>query len=461
MRHGSAGGQGWASSSATKTCGDLGGAMNWEQWYRLRHAARTSLVLWPTLSLVAALLCAPAVRWLDRETGWELFHFSPEGARAVLQALAGSLLTFIVFVLSAMLIVVQLASGQLTPRVIAIVFAKPQMKVVLGMLTFTFVYTLSALGRINGRVPDLHVSVAILLNLACIGGFFFFVQKLSEGLRPTSVMRDVAERGQRVIEAVYPVAYVPGRAEETVRGLLPRAPVEVVESTLSSGMIMAISMADVVHLAREADAVLELVPQVGDFIASGDPLFHISGAKRPVSPDALRGCVAIGAERTLEQDPRFAFRILVDVANKALSPGINDPTTAVLALDQIHHLLLCLGRRQLDDGQAHDSDGALRLVYGTPGWSDYVMLAVSEIRQYGAGSLQVDRRLRALLNHLIEVLPEARRPPLREELRLLGNAVQRGFHDEEDCKRAAIDDYQGVGGSGGERTPDAERSPTA
>jgi uncharacterized membrane protein len=266
LRHGSAGGQGWASSSATKTCGDLGGAMNWEQWYRLRHAARTSLVLWPTLSLVAALLCAPAVRWLDRETGWELFHFSPEGARAVLQALAGSLLTFIVFVLSAMLIVVQLASGQLTPRVIAIVFAKPQMKVVLGMLTFTFVYTLSALGRINGRVPDLHVSVAILLNLACIGGFFFFVQKLSEGLRPTSVMRDVAERGQRVIEAVYPVAYVPGRAEETVRGLLPRAPVEVVESTLSSGMIMAISMADVVHLAREADAVLELVPQVGPFL---------------------------------------------------------------------------------------------------------------------------------------------------------------------------------------------------
>ena len=89
----------------------------------------------------------------------------------------------------------------------------------------------------------------------------------------------------------------------------------------------------------------------------------------------------------------------------------------------------------------------LRLVYVTPAWSDYVLMAVSEIRQYGAGSLQVDRRLRALLNHLTDVLPDERRPPLREELRLLDCSVQRGFRDEEDTKRAGVDDYQGVGGN--------------
>jgi uncharacterized membrane protein len=421
--------------------------VTWEQRYRLRLAARTSLVPWAVLSLAAALVCAPAVRWLDRETGWTVFGFSPDGARAVLGALTGSMLTFIVFVLSATLIVVQLASGQLTPRVIAIVFARPWVKITLGVFTFTYAYTLSALGRVEGRVPDLHVGVAVVLNLTCIVVFFLFVQRLSGGLRPSTMMRLVADRGRGVIEQVYPVGYDPERPDQATTGLLTASPTEAVVSAGRSGVVMAFSVTDLVRLARDADAVVKLIPQVGDFVAAGDPLFRISGGTRPPSPGALRGCVAVGAERTLEQDPRFAFRILVDIANRALSPAVNDPTTAVLALDQIDTLLLCLGRRRLDEGAAHDPDGKPRLAYGTPDWPDYVTLAVSEIRHYGAGSLQVDRRLRAMLEHLIRELPEARRPPLEEELALLGSAVRRRFRDEEDRKRAGVADYQGVGGS--------------
>jgi uncharacterized membrane protein len=220
-----------------------------------------------------------------------------------------------------------------------------------------------------------------------------------------------------------------------------------VEFAGRSGVVLAFSESELVRIAREADATVELVPQVGDYVAGGDPLFRVSGGTRPVSAAALRGCVAVGGERTVEQDPRFAFRILVDVALRALSPAVNDPTTAVLALDQIHHLLLCLGRRHLGDGQVRDRDGKLRLVYGTPDWPDYVTLAVAEVRHYGGESLQVDRRLRAMLEHLIEALPESRRPPLREELTLLGSAVERRFQDEVDRKRAGVADYQGVGGS--------------
>jgi uncharacterized membrane protein len=213
-----------------------------------------------------------------------------------------------------------------------------------------------------------------------------------------------------------------------------------------SGVVMAFGAAGLVRLAEEADAIVELVPQVGDFVAVGEPLFRVVGP-RSVSPDALRGCVAIGTERTLEQDPRFVFRILVDIASKALSPAINDPTTAVQALDNIQHLLMLLGRRHLDDGRVLDRAGKLRLVHGTPGWPDFVMLAVSEVRQFGAGSLQVNRRLQAMLEHLLEVLPEDRRPPLREELVLLGKAVERSFDNEEDRRRAKVADRQGVGGS--------------
>ncbi|MCE9567854.1 MAG: DUF2254 domain-containing protein [Planctomycetes bacterium] len=421
--------------------------MNWEQRYRLRRTARTSLVLCAVLSLLAAMVCAPAVRWLDQETGVKFFQYSPDGARAVLSTLAGSMLTFIVFVLSAALIVVQLASGQLTPRVIAVVLAKPGIKVALGTLTFTYTYTLSALGRVEGRVPDLHVSVAVLLNLACVVVFFEFVQQLSGGLRPVSLMLHVADRTQLVIEQVYPVAFDPQRPEQTPTGMLPTSASQVLEFNGRSGVVMAFGLAPLVRLARDADAVIELVPQVGDSVTRGDPLFRVYGGTRPVSADALRGCVAVGTERNLDQDPRFGFRILVDIANKALSAAINDPTTGVLSLDQIDNLLLALGRRRLDEGLATDSEGKLRVVYGTPDWPDYVTLAISEIRQYGEGSMQVSRRLRALLEHLILTLSEPRRPPLQQELPLLDSAICRKYPDDEDRRRAGIADYQGVGGS--------------
>jgi uncharacterized membrane protein len=277
--------------------------------------------------------------------------------------------------------------------------------------------------------------------------FFMFVQQLSRGLRPGSLMLVVAERGQRVIEQVYPQTYDPKLFEQQAGAALPTANARIVEYSGRSGVIMAFSAAGLVRLAREADAIIELIPQVGDSVTRGDPFFRIHGGARPLAPRALRSCVAVGTERTLEQDPRFAFRILVDIANKALSPAINDPTTAVLALDQIDNLLRCLGRRCLDEGRGHDRDGKVRLVYGTPDWPDFVMLGLSEVRQFGDSSLQIVRRLKAMLDYLIATLPEARRSPLQAELALLGSAIQRRFPDEEDRRRAGIADYQGVGGS--------------
>src|SRR5439155_3731678 len=138
------------------------------------------------------------------------------------------------------------------------------------------------------------------------------------------------------------------------------------------------------------------------------------GATLPV--EAVRQSVAVGQERTLEQDPTFAFRIIVDIASKGLSPAINDPTTAVLALDQIHHLLRNVGSRRLDDGRVCDAAGRLQLIYRTPNWEDFVLLAVTEIRQFGGASIQVARRLRAMLENLIQTLPEEWTALLRQEL---------------------------------------------
>ena len=147
----------------------------------------------------------------------------------------------------------------------------------------------------------------------------------------------------------------------------------------------------------------------------------------------------------MEQDPAFSFRIIVDIASKALSPAINDPTTAVLAIDQIHYLLRSVGGRFLDEGLSYDKSGSLRLVYRTPDWEDFVGLAVTEIRQFGGTSIQVVRRLRAMLENLIEVLPPERIARLQTELALLRRFVDHSFAEPEDQAMAHISDLQGVG----------------
>jgi uncharacterized membrane protein len=163
----------------------------------------------------------------------------------------------------------------------------------------------------------------------------------------------------------------------------------------------------------------------------------------------------------LEQDPAFAFRIIVDIASKGLSPAVNDPTTAVLAVDQIHHLLRNVGSRRLDDGWACDAAGRVRLVYRTPDWGDFVQLAVTEIRQFGGTSIQIARRLWAMLENLIQTLPPERALLLREELALLRRSAERCFADPEDRAMAEVSDFPGVGGKQGPGQADghANRAP--
>ena len=418
--------------------------MSWLLRSRLRWFVRQSIWLAPALAIGVVCGVAPLLLRLDRAIGWRWFDFTPDGARSILGAFTASMLTLVVFVVSSLLIIVQLASAQLTPRIIAMVFADRRLKWVLSIFTFAYAYTIAASGRIEATAPQLPVAFAIFCNLACLGIFFWYAQWLGSAMRPISVLQSVADEGHAVVESVYPDPFEPGE-KRPGWSPAPEADVVVVEQTRKSGVVLAFSLGDLHALAEQADAVIELVPQVGDYVARGDPLFRIRKGARAIDAAALRACIAIGPERSLEQDPRFAFRILVDVANKALSPAINDPTTAVLALDQIHHLLMEVGKRRLDAGQTRDAQGRLRLCYRTPDWIDFVGLAVTEIRQFGASSMQVARRLQAMIEHLSKVLPEARKAALRQELALLQGSIQRAFPDAQDRARAQIGDLQGLG----------------
>ncbi len=266
---------------------------------------------------------------------------------------------------------------------------------------------------------------------------------------PSGALRAVALLGREVIEKVYPrrLSELADTSPESPTAL-EGEPTRTVPSH-RNGVVLAFDIQGLVSMAQQADCIIEMVPQVGDFVAAGDPLFRIFRGRKSLSADDLRHSVAVGQERTVEQDPALAFRIIVDIASKGLSPAINDPTTAVLAIDQIHHLLRNVGSRHLDDERVRDPTGRTRLVFRTPAWEDFVQLAVTEIRHFGGESIQVARRLRAMLENLIQTLPATRAAALRPELDLLKRSAERYFSEPEDRAMAEVGDFQGVGSKGG------------
>ena len=430
--------------------------MSWLTRYRIRLYVRNSIWLCPALSIVAGLVTAALLSRLERAFGWES-DINLDTARDIMGTVAGSTFSLLVLVSSAVLVAVQLASAQLTPRMIALVYQNPFRKLALASFAFTFTFSVGVLVRLDDRVPLLTGYLAaygFLFNLIL---FLFFVDGMGKTLRPSSTLRKVALLGRGVVSTVYPHWLDEQHSA-------PLEPIESLEEgswrvvfSEADGAVLAFDLKGLVSLAERADCLLVLVPEVGDFVAAGDPLFRIYEGGEGISEDDLRNSVALGPERTLEKDPMYAFRIMVDIASKALSPAVNDPTTAVLAIDQIHHLLRHVGRRYLVEGREADAAGRVRLIYRTPNWDDFVRLAVTEVRQYGRDSIQVMRRLRAMMENLIETLPERRAPLLRRELALLENFAKRAFLDVDDQALAGGSDLQGIGGGRDGRHGEAVR----
>jgi uncharacterized membrane protein len=316
-----------------------------------------------------------------------------------------------------------------------------------GLFIFTLVYAVSALNRMEGSVHQLIVFIAGVLGVACMAAFLFLIDYAARLLRPVSVLTHVGDEGLKAVDAVYPVLADKAAVEPVILRNALDGPRRIVEHHGKSQIILAINLKALIAEAQRLDGVVEFVHQVGDFVDTGEPLYVLYGGAATIDASMLRASVAFGIERTLEQDPLFAFRILVDIALKALSPAINDPTTAVLALDQVHGLLRYLAKRNLRDEAIRDPAGRLRVILPTPDWEDYVNIACNEIRLCGAGNMQVARRLRAMLEDLIDSLPPGRHPQLQLELALLDRTLEHVFPLAEDRALARIPDRQGLGGS--------------
>lgn len=416
--------------------------MFWLQRKHLKAFLRNSLWVVPAVCMAAALVLAPLSRHWNAAIRFQFFGFGIEGARAVVSMIAASMLTFVVFFFSVLLVTVQIASASLSPRIIARPFQSPVLKTCLGLFVFTFIYGLAVLGRLEAKVPEMLLAITVILTIASIVAFLFVVEFVGKELRPATVVAKVARDTLKVIRSVYPEPWTGTLdAPPAKRGPVDRT----IRREGHSGVVVAFNLDRLLAFAVENDSVVELVPQVGDFIATGAPLFRIYGRGGSVESADLPRAVMLGRERTLEQDPAFGFRIIVDIAEKALSAAINDPTTAVLAVDQIQALLQEVGERDLSTGAVCDRNGRVRVLYRTPNWEDFVSLAVTEIRHYGEGSVQIMRRLRSMLVSLVGALPPARTACLLQQLDLLRVEVERTFSDPRDRVSAEIADSQGLG----------------
>src|SRR5262245_10157277 len=421
--------------------------MRWIQRHRITTFLQSALWLVPIASVLLALLLVPLLRRIDQATGWTVLGFGLEGARALLALLAAAMLSLLVFVLSAILIAAQVASAQLTPRVIAtIILRNRAIRFTIALVVLTFPLSIGVLGRTEASVLQLSTAICLAASLVSIAMFLFLVDYTLKALRPVSLVGRVAAEGFAVVDDVYPHRMeVELDRRRSKLWSLPGSPARTIHHEGESAVLTAADFRWLSVTAVAAGGLIELVPRVGEFIAVGGPLFQLYGGAAGLDDRSLRTALAFGRERTLEQDPMFALRILVDIAAKALSPAINDPTAAVLAIDQVHRLLRTIGKRHLDTEAMLDESGTLGVAFHTPDWEDYVILAVSEIRQYGSGSFQVVRRLRAMLENLIASLPEIRRPPLEVQMRMLERSVERDFPDAEDRASAAAADSQGLG----------------
>jgi uncharacterized membrane protein len=434
------------------------GELTWNRLYRATSYARSALWIVPFFSILLVLLLAPLLRWLDTWLGWRLSGLGVAGATALYQTIISLTLAFLVFTFGSLLVAVQIAGGQLTPRIIATTLLRDNVvRYSVGLFVFALIFSVMALDRLEGRVHEIVALVTATLGIASIATFLFLIDYSARLLRPVSIVSRVGDEGLGVIKQVYPTPA--GAVDEGGRSgaAVPDGPRRVLAHEGRSEIVLALDLPTLVREAEWTGGVIEFVPRVGDFVASDEPLFVLLGGATRIPDRTLRSAVAFGPERTLEQDPLFAFRILVDIALKALSPAINDPTTGVLALDQVQRLLRAVGRRHLRGEVIADASGQARVLLTRPDWEDFVTVSCHEIRICGAGNVQIARRLRAMLESLIATLPAHRHPALEEERRRLDLTIATRYPIPEDLALASQPDLQGLGGSPGGR-PSAMRA---
>ena len=413
--------------------------------FRVRANLRTSVWFVPVLCVLGGVILSFGTIAIDRITNFDLVPASltggPDAATAILSTIATSEVTLLALVLTVTMVVVQLAMGQFSPRIVQTFLQDKPSQIAIGLFVATFAHAMLAMREVNSQaktVPGVAIIVAFVLVVLSIIVLVIYVDHIGKSLRVSSLIELVGKATRRTLDERY-----------QERGTRPDAGDQQIVCAPHSGVVSHLDEAELVASATDADVVLELSAGLGAFVPAGSVLVTIRGTGDDIDEERITNAVVLGLDRSLDQDVGYGLRLLVDIAERSLadSPFL-DPTTAVQALDRLHDCLRQLAPRPFPSGRLVDEEGRLRVVVPVMTWDDYVRLAFEEIRLAGAGSPQVARRLREVLDDLLDVAPPDRRSVLESELELLDAAVRDRYHDPRDVELASVADRQGLGMGG-------------
>jgi uncharacterized membrane protein len=421
---------------------------------------RSSLWLVPVLCVLAGAALSFGTLAVDRLFDYDALPRSvvgdPYAAAAILSTVAASMVSLAALVLTITMVVVQLAMGQFSPRIVQRILRDKPSQLAIGLFVATFVHAILVLREVTnagdgtGNVPGVSVITAFVLVLLSIAVLVMYVHHIGRALRVSALIEIVGTETRTLVDRVYPDK---GPDIEVAADAPP-----VVRSRRSA-VVTGIAYEALVEEAERAECSLELVPALGEFVPAGAPLFRVHGAPRRLDEGRLHEALIMELEPTLDEDVAYGVRLLVDVAERSLSESpFLDPTTAVQAIDRLHDILRQLARRPFPDGLHRDGAGEVRLTVPSMTWDAYVHLAFDEIRMAGAGSPQVSRRLKAALTDLISIAPPERVPVLEHHAELLTAAARAAMRDDRDVRSALSEHRDGIGAAastGGHRAADA------
>ncbi|MDG4782355.1 DUF2254 domain-containing protein [Micromonospora sp. WMMD961] len=374
---------------------------------------------WPVPAACAAgaVLLAIGLSVLELRVGLPGGNVLPSGlagARSLLSSIITAMISFTALVFSITVVALQLASSQYSPRVLRTFLQDRVTQIALGTFLATALFSMVVLAalpdRSSARLPELSLAVAMILVLVSSGLFLYYLHHVTSIMRVSHIVAAIGAQTRRSIDEHVPRT---GAVETPVR--LP-PPLQVITAR-EPGLVDNIDLGRLARLARAYDCTFSVLPAPGDFVVAGQSLVTVhavDAAPPPVPESRVRAAVTVAVERNAGQDVGFGFRQLADIAERALSPGVNDTTTAVRAVQEAHDLLRRLAGRPQRAWLVRDDEDTVRVQATPQTFDSFLAVAIDDVRRAGRDQPRVTRLLDAVLADLRTVaLPEHRPDVLR------------------------------------------------
>jgi len=387
-------------------------------------------------------------RWLAQ---WpRLFGVGAEGARQMLSTLAGSMMSVMGVTFSMILVALALASSQYTSRILRNFMRSRVTQVTLGIFAGIFAYCLIVLRTIRGGeaefVPSLAVSFAFFLALGGVGALIFFIHHIASSIQASSIIASIAHETIAAIDRLFPEKKLPGPDEdggqEKMLQFLDERTWYTVPAEMS-GYIQSVDNDVLLRLARDSKTIVRMEHGVGAFVVQNTALASLALTYPPDQEmiAALNKAYSISRHRTVEQDPAFGIRQIVDMALKALSPGVNDTSTAVMCVDYLTAILTRLACRQFPPSQHYDGE-ALRVISIVPTFEGLLAESFDQIRRSAEGNVSIMERMLSAIDIIASLTVSlCHRRALKEQVHLIAELANRSIastHDRALIKRRMI-----------------------